>query len=144
MSQWEEVQKLALRLQEQVASLYTDTFPLEVRELMAAWIETQDWAAGSDCERTAAALYSCLLVELEGHCARQQSLVHRHALKKVTQQLQEKYKARPLHMAAVISSSLREERRIIERGQETQDRSAESDRRRPMDTQLAVVGCVVQ
>ncbi|KAJ8384108.1 hypothetical protein AAFF_G00208990 [Aldrovandia affinis] len=130
MSQWEEVQKLALWLQEQVASLYTDTFPWR--------------AAGSDCERRAAALYSCLLVELEGHCARQQSLVHRHALKKVAQQLQEKYKARPLHMAAVISSSLWEERRIIERGQETQDRSAESDRRRHMDTQLAVVGCVVQ
>lgn len=43
MSQWKQVQQLEMRLLEQVDYLYDDNFPMDIRQGLAGWIESQDW-----------------------------------------------------------------------------------------------------
>ncbi|XP_064182676.1 signal transducer and activator of transcription 4 isoform X2 [Anguilla rostrata] len=151
MNQWEEVQKLDVRFQEQVASLYSN-FPMEVREELATWIESQDWDTASNHEPMAVVLTSSLLAELEKQCSHQQSFCHRHTLKRINQQLQETYKDSPLFMASVIASFLREERRIIAMASEMEQGSQEMsmqnslvpERHKYIDTQVAITRCSVQ
>uniref|UniRef100_A0A3B3YDT1 STAT transcription factor protein interaction domain-containing protein n=1 Tax=Poecilia mexicana TaxID=48701 RepID=A0A3B3YDT1_9TELE len=42
MSQWKQVQQLEMRLLEQVDYLYDDNFPMDIRQGLAGWIESQD------------------------------------------------------------------------------------------------------
>lgn len=43
MSQWKQIQQLENRLLEHVDYLYDDNFPMDVRQVLASWIESQDW-----------------------------------------------------------------------------------------------------
>lgn len=43
MSQWNQVQQLEIKYLEQVDQFYDDNFPMEIRHLLAQWIENQDW-----------------------------------------------------------------------------------------------------
>lgn len=43
MSQWNQVQQLEAKFLEQIDQIYDDKFPMEVRHLLAQWIENQDW-----------------------------------------------------------------------------------------------------
>lgn len=43
MSQWSQVQQLEIKFLEQVDQFYDDNFPMEIRHLLAQWIESQDW-----------------------------------------------------------------------------------------------------
>lgn len=44
MSQWEKLKQLDTKSLEQLHNLYQDeNFPMDVREYLAHWIETQDW-----------------------------------------------------------------------------------------------------
>lgn len=43
MSQWNQVQQLEIKFLEQVDQFYDDNFPMEIRHLLAQWIENQDW-----------------------------------------------------------------------------------------------------
>lgn len=43
MSQWKQIQQLEIRLLEQVDYLYDDNFPMDIRQGLASWIESQDW-----------------------------------------------------------------------------------------------------
>ncbi|OBS74161.1 hypothetical protein A6R68_15299, partial [Neotoma lepida] len=42
MSQWNQVQQLEIKFLEQVDQFYDDNFPMEIRHLLAQWIENQD------------------------------------------------------------------------------------------------------
>lgn len=43
MSQWYELQQLDAKFLEQVHQLYDDSFPMEIRQYLAQWLEKQDW-----------------------------------------------------------------------------------------------------
>lgn len=43
MSQWYQLQQLDPKFQEQVHQLYDDSFPMEIRQYLAQWLENQDW-----------------------------------------------------------------------------------------------------
>lgn len=43
MSQWKQIQQLEYRLLEHVDYLYDDTFPMDIRQCLASWTESQDW-----------------------------------------------------------------------------------------------------
>uniref|UniRef100_A0A8V8TMY9 Signal transducer and activator of transcription 1 n=1 Tax=Homo sapiens TaxID=9606 RepID=A0A8V8TMY9_HUMAN len=42
MSQWYELQQLDSKFLEQVHQLYDDSFPMEIRQYLAQWLEKQD------------------------------------------------------------------------------------------------------
>lgn len=43
MAQWNQLQQLETRYLEQLYHLYSDSFPMELRQFLAPWIESQDW-----------------------------------------------------------------------------------------------------
>lgn len=47
MSQWKQIQQLDIKFLEQVDYFYDDNFPMELRQVLASWIETQDWYVAS-------------------------------------------------------------------------------------------------
>uniref|UniRef100_A0A673J682 Signal transducer and activator of transcription n=1 Tax=Sinocyclocheilus rhinocerous TaxID=307959 RepID=A0A673J682_9TELE len=113
MSQWKQIQQLDIKFLEQVDYFYDDNFPMELRQVLANWIESQDWETASNHESIATVLFNNFLIQLERQCSQEQNFLHRHNLKRIFHQIQVKYKVNPLHMAAVICNCLREERRIL-------------------------------
>ncbi|XP_074158932.1 signal transducer and activator of transcription 4 isoform X2 [Sminthopsis crassicaudata] len=116
MSQWNQVQQLEIKFLEQVDQFYDDTFPMEVRHLLAQWIEGQDWEAASNNETMATILLQNLLLQLDeqlDRVAQEKNLLLIHNLKRIRKLLQGKYHGKSMHIAVVISNCLREERRIL-------------------------------
>nr|XP_023665817.1 signal transducer and activator of transcription 4 isoform X1 [Paramormyrops kingsleyae] len=152
MSQWKQVQQLEIKFLEQVDYFYDDNFPMEIRQVLAGWIESQDWDTAANHESMATVLFTSLLTQLERQCSQEQNFLQRHNLKRIHQQLQVKYKASPLQMAAVISNCLREERRILstasmqEQGplEKSMQNSVAFERHKNLDNRVAVIRSSVQ
>ncbi|ELK04796.1 Signal transducer and activator of transcription 1 [Pteropus alecto] len=116
MSQWNQVQQLEIKFLEQVDQFYDDNFPMEIRHLLAQWIENQDWEAASNNETMATILLQNLLIQLDdqlGRVSKEKNLLLIHNLKRIRKALQGKFHGNPMHVAVVISNCLREERRIL-------------------------------
>ncbi|XP_043361417.1 signal transducer and activator of transcription 4 isoform X2 [Dermochelys coriacea] len=116
MSQWSQVQQLEIKFLEQVDQFYDDNFPMEVRHLLAQWIESQDWEVASNNEPMATILLQNLLIQLDEQLDRvsqEKNLLLIHNLKRIRKLLQGKYHGNPMHIAVIISNCLREERRIL-------------------------------
>nr|XP_056717021.1 signal transducer and activator of transcription 4 [Euleptes europaea] len=116
MSQWNQVQQLETRFLEQIDQIYDDKFPMEVRHLLAQWIENQDWESAYNNEPMAAILLQNLFIKLDEHFDRvsqEKNLLLIHNLKRIRKLLQGKYQSNPMHMAVVVSNCLREERRVL-------------------------------
>ncbi|XP_024419945.1 signal transducer and activator of transcription 4 isoform X1 [Desmodus rotundus] len=116
MSQWNQVQQLEIKFLEQVDQFYDDNFPMEIRHLLAQWIENQDWEAASNHETMATILLQNLLGQLDdqlGRVSKEKNLLLIHNLKRIRKVLQGKFHGNPMHVAVVISNCLREERRIL-------------------------------
>uniref|UniRef100_A0A8D0H702 Signal transducer and activator of transcription n=1 Tax=Sphenodon punctatus TaxID=8508 RepID=A0A8D0H702_SPHPU len=116
MSQWSQVQQLEIKFLEQIDQFYDDNFPMEVRHLLAQWIESQDWESASNNESMATILVQNLLIQLDGQLERvsqEKNLLLIHNLKRIRKLLQGKYHGNPMHIAVIISNCLREERRIL-------------------------------
>ncbi|CAB1346703.1 unnamed protein product [Coregonus sp. 'balchen'] len=152
MSQWKQIQQLEIKYLEQVDYLYDDNFPMDIRQVLSNWIESQDWDTAANHESMATVLLSNLLSQLDRQCSQEQNFLQRHNLKIINQQLQIKYKANPLLMAGVISTCLREERRIIstasiqEQGplEKSMQNSVAFERQKNMDNRVAVIRSSVQ
>ncbi|KAH0621592.1 hypothetical protein JD844_023063 [Phrynosoma platyrhinos] len=116
MSQWNQVQQLETKFLEQIDPIYDDKFPMEVRHLLAQWIENQDWESAYNNEPMATILLQNLLIKLDEHLDRvsqEKNLLLVHNLKRIKKMLQGKYQNNPVHIAVVVSNCLREERRIL-------------------------------
>ncbi|KAF7468143.1 Hypothetical predicted protein [Marmota monax] len=116
MTQWNQVQQLEIKFLEQVDQFYDDNFPMEIRHLLAQWIENQDWEAASNNETMATILLQNLLIQLDdqlGRVSKEKNLLLIHNLKRIRKVLQGKFHGNPMHVAVVISNCLREERRIL-------------------------------
>lgn len=48
-TQWYKLQQLDSKFLEQVHQLYDDSFPMEIRQYLAQWLESQDWWDTSWC-----------------------------------------------------------------------------------------------
>ncbi|XP_028661929.1 signal transducer and activator of transcription 4 isoform X1 [Erpetoichthys calabaricus] len=152
MSQWKQVQQLEMKFLEQVDHFYDDNFPMEVRQFLAEWIEAQEWDVACNHEAMSTILFQNLLAQLEDQYVQEKNFLQRHNLKRIKQQLQVKYKTNPLHMATVISSCLREERRIIaaasmvEQGplEKSMQNSVVFERQRNLENRVVVVRRSVQ
>uniref|UniRef100_A0A8C2ACV5 Signal transducer and activator of transcription n=1 Tax=Cyprinus carpio TaxID=7962 RepID=A0A8C2ACV5_CYPCA len=152
MSQWKQIQQLDIKFLEQVDYFYDDNFPMELRQVLANWIESQDWETASNHESMATVLFNNFLIQLERQCSQEQNFLHRHNLKRIFHQIQVKYKTNPLHMAAVICNCLREERRILstasmqEQGplEKSMQNSATLEKLKVLDNKVAVIRSSVQ
>uniref|UniRef100_A0A8B9RBS5 Signal transducer and activator of transcription 4 n=1 Tax=Astyanax mexicanus TaxID=7994 RepID=A0A8B9RBS5_ASTMX len=152
MSQWKQIQQLDMKFLEQVDFFYDDNFPMELRQVLANWIESQDWETATNHEAMATVLFNNFLLQLERHCTQEQNFLHRHNLKRIFQQIQQRYKANPQNLSAVISNCLREERRIIsaasmqEQGplEKSMQNSAALEKQKNLDNRVAVIRSSVQ
>ncbi|CAI5656681.1 unnamed protein product [Oreochromis niloticus] len=88
MSQWKQIQQLEIRLLEQVDYLYDDNFPMDIRQGLASWIESQDWDTAVNDESMAGVLFTNLLTQLERVRSQEQNFLQRHNMKIIQQQLQ--------------------------------------------------------
>ncbi|XP_032879641.1 signal transducer and activator of transcription 4 [Amblyraja radiata] len=116
MSQWHQLHQLDTQLLEKVDQLYDDTFPMEVRQFLAVWLENQDWDLASNNDSLATLLFHNLLKQIDDQYSRfflEKNFLLQHNLKRIKQNLQVQYLGNPLHMASVIANCLREERRIL-------------------------------
>uniref|UniRef100_A0A8C7YVQ9 Signal transducer and activator of transcription n=1 Tax=Oryzias sinensis TaxID=183150 RepID=A0A8C7YVQ9_9TELE len=88
MSQWKQIQQLEMRLLEHVDYLYDDNFPMDIRQGLASWIESQDWDTAVNDESMAGVLLTNLLSQLEKLRSQEQNFLQRHNMKIIQQQLQ--------------------------------------------------------
>ncbi|XP_054881573.1 signal transducer and activator of transcription 4-like isoform X2 [Poeciliopsis prolifica] len=152
MSQWKQVQQLEMRLLEQVDYLYDDNFPMDIRQGLAGWIESQDWDSAVNDESMASVLFTNLQTQLEKVRSQEQNFLQRHNMKIIQQQLQRKYTTNPTGMARVISTCLREERRILattctqEQGalEQSLQNSVAFERQKNMDNRVSIIRNSVQ
>ncbi|NXS02334.1 STAT4 protein, partial [Oxylabes madagascariensis] len=91
MSQWSQVQQLEIKFLEQVDQFYDDNFPMEIRHLLAQWIESQDWEAAANNEAMAMILLQNLIIQVDDQLDRvsqEKNLLLIHNLKRVRKLLQ--------------------------------------------------------
>ncbi|KAM9851268.1 signal transducer and activator of transcription 4 isoform 2-T2 [Aulostomus maculatus] len=152
MSQWKQIQQLEIRLLEHVDFLYDDNFPMDIRQGLAGWIESQDWDMAANDESLAAVQFADLLAQLEQSRSQEQNFLQRHNLKIIQQQLQVKYMSNPALMARVIATCLREEQRILsstctqEQGplEKSLQNSVAFERQKNMDSRVGIIRNSVQ
>ncbi|TKS67565.1 Signal transducer and activator of transcription 4 [Collichthys lucidus] len=152
MSQWKQIQQLEIRLLEHVDYLYDDNFPMDIRQGLASWIESQDWDTAANDESMASVLFTNLLSQLDRVRSHEQNFLQRHNMKMIQQQLQMKYTANPAIMAKVISTCLKEERRILssacmqEQGplEKSLQNSVAFERQKNMDNRVGIIRNSVQ
>ncbi|XP_008401195.1 signal transducer and activator of transcription 4-like isoform X1 [Poecilia reticulata] len=152
MSQWKQVQQLEMRLLEQVDYLYDDNFPMDIRQGLAGWIESQDWDSAVNDESMASVLFTNLQTQLEKVRSQEQNFLQRHNMKIIQQQLQRKYTSNLTGMARVIATCLREERRILaatcsqEQGalEQSLQNSVAFERQKNMDNRVSIIRNSVQ
>ncbi|TRY96079.1 hypothetical protein DNTS_017235 [Danionella cerebrum] len=152
MSQWKQIQQLDIKFLEQVDFFYDDNFPMELRQVLAGWIESQDWETASNHESMATVLFNNFLVQLERQCSQELNFLQRHNLKRIFHQIQMKYKTNPVHMASVICNCMREERRILSTASMQEQGPLEKSMQNPvalekqkvLDNRVAVIRSSVQ
>uniref|UniRef100_A0A3B4Z1G5 Signal transducer and activator of transcription n=1 Tax=Stegastes partitus TaxID=144197 RepID=A0A3B4Z1G5_9TELE len=124
MSQWKQIQQLEIRLLEHVDYLYDDNFPMDIRQGLAGWIESQD------CKQVSLIFFLSFIYGPS----------------------QLKYTTNPAIMARVISTCLREERRILssactqEQGplEKSLQNSVAFERQKNMDNRVGIIRGSVQ
>uniref|UniRef100_A0A4W3GSQ5 Signal transducer and activator of transcription n=1 Tax=Callorhinchus milii TaxID=7868 RepID=A0A4W3GSQ5_CALMI len=117
MAQWNQLQQLDTRYLEQLHQLYSDSFPMELRQFLAAWIETQDWAYAASKESHATLVFHNLLGEIDQQYSRflqESNVLYQHNLRKIKQYLQSRYLERPMEIARIIARCLWEEARLLQ------------------------------
>ncbi|KAM8977531.1 signal transducer and activator of transcription 2 [Pelodytes ibericus] len=129
MSQWLELLKLTGVFQEQVLSLYSDDLlPMEVRQHLAAWIESQDWKqAARDCSM-ANVQFQNLLEHLDTQYSRftqEPEILQRHNIRKFKLDIQARYQAEPQKLAELIRDILLYEKQILTNAQEMQSEAGQ-------------------
>uniref|UniRef100_A0A8C4Q9M0 Signal transducer and activator of transcription n=1 Tax=Eptatretus burgeri TaxID=7764 RepID=A0A8C4Q9M0_EPTBU len=116
MAQWEKLQCLHAKFLDQVHHLYDESFPMEVRQYLANWIESQDWNYATNNVSHATLLFHNLLAQLDDQYSRfseQNNILLQHNLRRIKQNLQAHYLEDPVQMALIISNCLAEEQKIL-------------------------------
>ncbi|XP_051885779.1 signal transducer and activator of transcription 1-alpha/beta-like [Pristis pectinata] len=117
MSQWYQLQQLDSKFLEQVDQLYDDTFPMEIRQYLAQWLEAKDWEHAATNDSMATVLFHELLTQLDDQYSRftlENNFLLQHNIRKIKRNLQVFFQEEPILMALTISNSLNEEKKILE------------------------------
>ncbi|XP_063018569.1 signal transducer and activator of transcription 1-alpha/beta isoform X1 [Melospiza melodia melodia] len=120
MSQWYQLQQLDSKFLEQVHQLYDDSFPMEIRQYLAQWLENQDWEHAANNESFAILLFHELLSQLDDQFSRfliENNFLLQHNIRKSKRNLQDNFQEDPIHMAMIIHNCLKEERKILNSAQ---------------------------
>nr|XP_006004322.2 PREDICTED: signal transducer and activator of transcription 3 [Latimeria chalumnae] len=117
MAQWNQLQQLDTRYLEQLHQLYSDSFPMELRQFLAPWIESQDWAYAASKESHATLVFHNLLGEIDQQYSRflqESNVLYQHNLRRIKQFLQSKYLEKPMEIARIVARCLWEESRLLQ------------------------------
>uniref|UniRef100_A0A8C1JJ54 Signal transducer and activator of transcription n=1 Tax=Cyprinus carpio TaxID=7962 RepID=A0A8C1JJ54_CYPCA len=117
MTLWNQLQVLDSLYLEQVDQLYDEAFPMEIRQYLSQWIESHDWESVASNVSLATLRFHELLNQLDEHYSRLNlgnNFLLQHNIRKIKRNLQEHFQEDPVHMAMIISSTLNEERKILE------------------------------
>uniref|UniRef100_A0A673YG50 Signal transducer and activator of transcription n=1 Tax=Salmo trutta TaxID=8032 RepID=A0A673YG50_SALTR len=91
MAQWFQLQQLDSKYLEQVDQLYDDTFPMEIRQYLSAWIESHDWDMVATSVSLAAVRFHDLLAQLDIQYSRfalENNFLLQHNIRKIKRNLQ--------------------------------------------------------
>ncbi|KAF1666571.1 Signal transducer and activator of transcription 1, partial [Aptenodytes patagonicus] len=133
MTQWYQLQQLDSKFLEQVHQLYDDSFPMEIRQYLAQWLENQDWEHAANNISFATVLFHDLLSQLDDQFSRfliENNFLLQHNIRKSKRNLQDNFQEDPIHMAMIIYNCLKEERKILNSAQ--------------LSNQVTVLKCVLQ
>uniref|UniRef100_A0A673YG76 Signal transducer and activator of transcription n=1 Tax=Salmo trutta TaxID=8032 RepID=A0A673YG76_SALTR len=117
MAQWFQLQQLDSKYLEQVDQLYDDTFPMEIRQYLSAWIESHDWDMVATSVSLAAVRFHDLLAQLDIQYSRfalENNFLLQHNIRKIKRNLQDHFQEYPLQMAMIICNCLKEEKKILD------------------------------
>uniref|UniRef100_A0A096LXQ5 Signal transducer and activator of transcription n=1 Tax=Poecilia formosa TaxID=48698 RepID=A0A096LXQ5_POEFO len=150
MSQWKQVQQLEMRLLEQVDYLYDDNFPMDIRQGLAGWIESQDWDSAVNDESMASVLFTNLQTQLEKVRSQEQNFLQRHNMKIIQQQLQ--VTASPALFLVLHLRACRREKEVkssscsLEQGalEQSLQNSVAFERQKNMDNRVSIIRNSVQ
>ncbi|NXW90616.1 STAT1 protein, partial [Alopecoenas beccarii] len=120
MTQWCQLQQLDSKFLEQVHQLYDDSFPMEIRQYLAQWLENQDWEHAANNVSFATVLFHDLLSQLDDQFSRfliENNFLLQHNIRKSKRNLQDNFQEDPIHMAMIIHNCLKEERKILNSAQ---------------------------
>ncbi|NXM75896.1 STAT1 protein, partial [Serilophus lunatus] len=120
MTQWHQLQQLDSKFLEQVHQLYDDNFPMEIRQYLAQWLENQDWEHAASDVSFATVLFHDLLSQLDDQFSRfliENNFLLQHNIRKSKRNLQDNFQEDPMHMAMIIQQYLKEERKILNSAQ---------------------------
>ncbi|XP_022535811.2 signal transducer and activator of transcription 1b [Astyanax mexicanus] len=138
MALWHQLQQLDSRYLEQVDQLYDEAFPMEIRQYLSQWIESQDWDAAAADVSLATLRFHELLTKLDEHHSRinqGNNFLLLHNIRKIKRNLQMFFQEYPMQMAMIISNLLNEERKILEMALKTQEKAGSSQSNVMMDKQ---------
>ncbi|XP_042192024.1 signal transducer and activator of transcription 1-alpha/beta [Callorhinchus milii] len=123
MSQWYELQQLNSKFLEQVDQLYDDNFPMEIRQYLGHWLETQDWEHAATNDSMATLLFHEMLVQLDDQYSRftlENNFLLQHNIRKIKRNLQVFFQEDTIYMALTISNCLKEEKKILDNAQKAE------------------------
>ncbi|XP_072264509.1 signal transducer and activator of transcription 2 isoform X2 [Pyxicephalus adspersus] len=127
MSQWESLLKLTGQFQENLMGLYSaEILPVEVRQYLAAWIESQDWRLAARDPDLASVHLQNLLEHLDmqlSYFIQRQDLLLTHIFRKFKFDIQSKYQEQPYKLGEQIRDILQHERQIILEAQEMESQN---------------------
>ncbi|ETE69918.1 Signal transducer and activator of transcription 3, partial [Ophiophagus hannah] len=109
MAQWNQLQQLDTRYLEQLHQLYSDSFPMELRQFLAPWIESQDWAYAASKESHATLVFHNLLGEIDQQYSRflqESNVLYQHNLRRIKQFLQSRYLEKPMEIARIVAPAV--------------------------------------
>ncbi|XP_040213074.1 signal transducer and activator of transcription 1-alpha/beta isoform X1 [Rana temporaria] len=116
MAQWYDLQQIDSKFLEQVHQLYDDSFPMEIRQYLAQWLEGQDWEHAANNVSLATILFHGLLAQLDDQYSRftvECNFLLQHNIRKSKRNLQDNFQEDPVQMAMIIYNCLKEETKIL-------------------------------
>ncbi|XP_069509801.1 signal transducer and activator of transcription 2 isoform X2 [Ambystoma mexicanum] len=117
MTQWDVLKSLDTAYLEQVQDLYSlDRLPMDLRQFLAEWIESQDWNLAKRDPQVARVTFQNLLEHLNNQYSRfshDQAILEQHNIRKIKQDIQACYQESPTEFAKLILFFLEKERNII-------------------------------
>uniref|UniRef100_A0A6I8R2P3 Signal transducer and activator of transcription n=1 Tax=Xenopus tropicalis TaxID=8364 RepID=A0A6I8R2P3_XENTR len=129
MSQWAAILKLSTEFQEKVMALYSqELFPMEVRQYLASWIESQDWKQAARDLSLANVQLQNLLEHLDiqySRFAQEQEILQQRNFRRFKCDIQARYQAHPQNLAEIIRDILLYEKQILSEAREVQSQAGQ-------------------
>ncbi|XP_056418350.1 signal transducer and activator of transcription 2 [Hyla sarda] len=139
MSQWEAILRLTGVFQEQAFAVYSqDVLPVEVRQYLATWIESQNWKLAARDPSLANVLFQNLFEHLDIQYVRfteSHELVEANSIRNFKLKVQSKYQENPQKLAELIRELLQLEKQILIEYQHAETHNKAQEQLLPMETE---------